>query len=186
MTAQDVEEVIASWTCASSDDGSARTREEIEAELRRSFSPESVNRIDEAIVFDPLGRDELRAIVDLLLSDVNETFAARGLRVDVTPAARDWLLETARTDPSTGARPLRRTIQRHVQDAVSDLLIRRPGAGIRRIRVDLAPSHGRNAEGGDSLACRGLVLEAAAGGETEPEAGAPPAAHEEEPALAEN
>ncbi len=170
----------------SSDGDFARVREEIRAELRRSFSPEFINRIDETIVFDPLGRDELRAIVDLLLSDVNRTLAARGLTVDVTSAARDWLLEQAGADPSTGARPLRRTIQRHVQDAVSDLLIERAGTAIRRIRVDLAPSSGLEADGDGSLVDRGLVLEAAGNGEAQPAAGARPAAHEEEPALAES
>ena len=115
-----------------------RIREEIEAELRRSFSPEFINRIDETIVFNPLGREELRAITCLLLSDVNETLADRGLTVEVSAEAREWLLEQAGIDPSTGARPLRRTIQRYVQDAVSDLLIQRTGELVERIRVDLA------------------------------------------------
>ena len=128
-------------------------REETLAELRRSFSPEFINRIDETIVFDPLGREELRAIVDLLLSDMGETLAERGLAVDVTAAARDWLLERAGIDPSTGARPLRRTIQRHIQDAVSDLLIQRMDAEIHGIRVDLAPARGPRRRRG-AAACR--------------------------------
>ena len=121
-----------------SEEDFGRIREEIEAELRRSFSPEFINRIDETIVFNPLGREELRAITCLLLSDVNETLADRGLAVEVTGEAREWLLEQAGIDPSTGARPLRRTIQRYVQDAVSDLLIQRTGDSVERIRVDLA------------------------------------------------
>ena len=172
----------------SSDDDFAGVREETLAELQRSFSPEFINRIDETIVFNPLGRDELRAIVDLLLSDVNETLAERGLAVDVTPPACEWLLEQAGIDPSTGARPLRRTIQRHVQDAVSDLLIQRTGARIRRIRVDLAPAQGPDAGGDDSLAGRELVLEVApqVAGEEVAAGATRSAAPEEEPALAES
>jgi ATP-dependent Clp protease ATP-binding subunit ClpC len=104
-----------------------RLEEEILADLRRSFSPEFINRLDEVIVFNPLSREHLRAIVDILLDDVNATLADRGLSVTVTDEAKEWLLEIAGVDPSTGARPLRRTIQRHIQDAVSEILIQHQG-----------------------------------------------------------
>ncbi len=109
--------------------------EEILSELRRQFSPEFINRLDEVIVFKPLSSVALRSIVDILLDDVNETLAERDLTVVVSDSARDWLLERAGIDPSTGARPLRRTIQRHVQDAVSEVLISRRGETIGRIEV---------------------------------------------------
>ena len=115
--------------------GFARIEEEILAELRRSFSPEFINRVDEVIVFNPLGRSELRAIVDILLRDVNLNLVDRNLHLEVSPEARDWLLERASIDPSTGARPLRRTIQRHVQDAVSEMLIQNRDEPIERIDV---------------------------------------------------
>ena len=118
--------------------GFQRIEEEILAELQRTFSPEFINRLDEVIVFNPLGKDELRAIVDILLSDVNETLTERHLRIEVDGEARDWLLEKAGIDPSTGARPLRRTIQRHVQDAVSELLISHHGDPIEWIDVGVA------------------------------------------------
>jgi ATP-dependent Clp protease ATP-binding subunit ClpC len=104
-----------------------RIQEEILAELRRTFSPEFINRVDEVIVFHPLGEAELRAIVDILLADINQTIAERGLKVMVTDAAKDWLLASAGIEPATGARPLRRTIQRHIQDAVSEILISQHG-----------------------------------------------------------
>ena len=104
-----------------------RIEEEILSELKRSFSPEFINRVDEVIVFHPLGERELEAIVDIQLDEVNETLAQKHLRVELSPEAKRWLLERAGLDPSTGARPLRRTIQRHVQDAISDLLIRKGG-----------------------------------------------------------
>ncbi len=114
-----------------------RVEQEILAALRRTFSPEFINRVDEVIVFNPLGKEELRSIVDILLDDVNLTLQDRGLKVDVTEDAKDWLLEKAGLDPSTGARPLRRTIQRHIQDAVSELLISKHGENIEFIQIDI-------------------------------------------------
>jgi ATP-dependent Clp protease ATP-binding subunit ClpC len=115
----------------------ARIEEEILAELKRAFSPEFINRLDEVIVFNPLGPTELRAVVDILLDDVNKNLQQRGLHVEVAPEVREWLLEQAGVEPSTGARPLRRTIQRHLQDAVSEILISRRGEPIDRIDVEL-------------------------------------------------
>ncbi|MDX1632476.1 MAG: ATP-dependent Clp protease ATP-binding subunit [Thermoanaerobaculia bacterium] len=115
----------------------SRIQEEILAQLQRAFSPEFINRLDEVIVFNPLGQAELRAIVDILLEDVNRTLEQRELRVEVEPEAREWLLEQAGIDPTTGARPLRRAIQRHVQDAVSEILISRRGEVIDRIDISL-------------------------------------------------
>ena len=114
-----------------------RLEQEILGELRHNFSPEFMNRVDEVIVFNPLGHEELRAIVDILLHEVNLTLAERGLEVEVSNEAREWLLEQAKIEPSTGARPLRRTIQRHIQDAVSEILISRHGDEIGKIGVTL-------------------------------------------------
>ncbi len=114
-----------------------RVRQEITAELQRAFRPEFLNRVDEAIVFRPLGERELLQIVDLLIDDINATLGERGLRVEIEEPAKEWLLRAAGIDPSVGARPLRRTIQRHVQDAVSELLIGHPGEAIECIRIAL-------------------------------------------------
>ncbi len=114
-----------------------RIEEEILAELRRSFSPEFINRVDEVIVFNPLSSTDLRSIVDILLVDVNATLAERNLTVKVSAKAKEWLLEKAGIDPSTGARPLRRTIQRHIQDSVSELLITQHGEQIEAIEVSV-------------------------------------------------
>ncbi len=125
-----------------------KVEEEIIGELRRSFSPEFINRIDEVIVFNPLGRDELRLIVDLQLADLNRTLQPRGIEVVASTEAKEWLLEQAGIDPSTGARPLRRTIQRHVQDAVSDILIQGSTEGVALIEVTVK-------DGALGLAARG-------------------------------
>ncbi len=112
-----------------------RIEEEILGALKQTFSPEFINRVDEVIVFNPLSSEDLRAIVDILLLDVNAILAERGLHVTVTEPAKRILLEKAGIEPSTGARPLRRTIQRYVQDAVSELLIQRHGETIEKIEV---------------------------------------------------
>ncbi len=114
-----------------------RIEEEILAELRRSFSPEFINRVDEVIVFNPLGPEQLSEIVDILLAEVNETLAQRKLSVRVSPAAKEWLLARAGVDASTGARPLRRTIQRHLQDTISEALIRAEGDDIEGFEADV-------------------------------------------------
>ncbi len=115
--------------------------EEILGQLKKSFSPEFINRIDDVIVFNPLGREELRKIVDLLIDDVNLTLIEKELQVSIDDEVREWLLDRAGIDPSTGARPLRRTIQRHIQDAISDILIHRP--------ADVAGSIEVTVEGGE-------------------------------------
>ena len=112
-----------------------RVEEEIMGALRRTFSPEFINRIDEVIVFKPLSQDTLRQIVGIMMRDVNLNLAERNLAVEIDAEVGDWLLDKAGIDPSTGARPLRRTIQRHIQDAVSEILIRRNAEDIARIDV---------------------------------------------------
>ena len=120
---------------SSEEDAFRRIEEEILGELKRAFSPEFINRVDEVIVFHPLGAGELAEIVDIQIAEVNETLAQRRLTVALTPDAKSWLLRRSGVDPSTGARPLRRTIQRHVQDAISELLIRAEGDEIEGFEV---------------------------------------------------
>jgi ATP-dependent Clp protease ATP-binding subunit ClpC len=111
---------------------------EILAELRRTFSPEFINRIDELIVFKALGENELRQIVDILLFEINVTLAERDLSVRLSDEAKTWLLGVAGIDPSTGARPLRRALQRHVQDPVSEILISEAEGSVSEVSVGVA------------------------------------------------
>ena len=89
------------------------------------------------IVFNPLGAEELESIVDILLTEFNLTLMERGLEVRLDGAAKGWLLAEAGVDPSTGARPLRRTIQRHIQDPISEILISQSKAEVGLIEVTL-------------------------------------------------
>jgi ATP-dependent Clp protease ATP-binding subunit ClpB len=98
--------------------GWSAARERVLEDLRAHFRPELLNRIDEVIVFTPLTRAELRAIVDLMIGRLSRRLAERDLRLSVTDAARD-LLGREGFDPQYGARPLRRTIQSLVENPVS-------------------------------------------------------------------
>jgi ATP-dependent Clp protease ATP-binding subunit ClpB len=88
------------------------------AELRRFFRPEFLNRVDEVVVFRPLGRAELERIVDLQLRRVQRLVESRRITLRVTPAAREAIVEEG-YDPAFGARPLKRAIQRLVQDPLA-------------------------------------------------------------------
>ncbi|MFF1274881.1 ATP-dependent Clp protease ATP-binding subunit [Streptomyces marokkonensis] len=97
-------------------------REQILRPLREHFRPEFLNRIDEVVVFRQLTADELRQITDLLLESTRRALKGRGIAVDFTDAAVDWLAERG-YQPEYGARPLRRTIQREVDNQLSRLLL---------------------------------------------------------------
>jgi len=98
-------------------------REMVVAELQQHFRPELLNRIDEVIVFHALTAAEIREIVDLMLSRVAERLADRDLSLEVTDAARDLLAERG-YDPQFGARPLRRVIQKLVENPISAGILR--------------------------------------------------------------
>jgi ATP-dependent Clp protease ATP-binding subunit ClpC len=93
-------------------------------EVKRTFNPEFINRVDEIIVFDPLSDDDLRRIALLLIGTLNEHLADRQLRIEVMPEVIDWVIEVTCQDRSYGARPLRRAIQRYIEDPLSEELIR--------------------------------------------------------------
>ncbi len=104
------------------DGGQASTRAKIDRRLREHFRPEFLNRIDETVVFAPLEREQLREITGLLLGSSRDRLAELGVSVEVSEAAVDWLAQRGH-QPELGARPLRRTIQRELDDPVADLLL---------------------------------------------------------------
>jgi ATP-dependent Clp protease ATP-binding subunit ClpC len=104
-------------------------------ELRKDFPPEFINRIDETIVFHPLGKAELAKICRLLIEDVNATIAPKGASIDIDDDSIQWLLAQSGDDPNMGARPLRRTIQKYIEDPVSELLIATRDEKIEGIEV---------------------------------------------------
>ena len=94
------------------------------AEVKRTFNPEFVNRVDEIIVFEALSDDDLRQITKMLVAQLNANLVDRDFRVSIAPEVVDWIIETTCKDRSYGARPLRRAIQRYVEDPLSEELIR--------------------------------------------------------------
>jgi ATP-dependent Clp protease ATP-binding subunit ClpB len=90
--------------------------------LQKHFLPEFLNRVDEVIVFHPLGREEIREIVDLQLKKLDSQLQKNGYRLEVTEAARQ-LLAAEGYDPAYGARPLKRVIQQRIQNALANELL---------------------------------------------------------------
>jgi ATP-dependent Clp protease ATP-binding subunit ClpC len=95
----------------------------IMGELKRVFRPEFINRIDDVIVFHKLAKDEIKQIVDLLLLRIRESMAERDLQLELSDEAKDLLVEKG-WDPAMGARPLRRAIQRYIEDPLADFVLR--------------------------------------------------------------
>ena len=93
-------------------------------EVKRTFNPEFINRIDETIVFEALSNKDLEKITQLLIVQLNEHLTDRHLRLELTQEAVSWLVDQTCKDHSYGARPLRRAIQRYVEDPLSEELIR--------------------------------------------------------------
>src|SRR3979490_3419078 len=115
-----------------------RARKEAFEALRQAFRPEFINRIDEIVLFNPLGREQLDKIVDLELAKVMRLLAERKVRIELTPAARERVVVDG-YDPAYGARPLRRTVQRLVQDPLAMRILDGSVLPGDLVRVDVDP-----------------------------------------------
>ncbi|MEA4888402.1 MAG: ATP-dependent Clp protease ATP-binding subunit [Clostridiaceae bacterium] len=108
----------------------------VQTVLKEMFRPEFLNRVDEIVVFHELNRSEIRQIVDLMLKDIIDQLKDKGLNFVITDAAKDFLAEKG-YDPKYGARPLRKTIQRLVEDPMSDLILSGKLAGKIAVSADI-------------------------------------------------
>ena len=97
-------------------------RESVMAELRKTFRPEFLNRIDDTVRFKPLALEEIAKIVDLLLVDLNKRLADRRITVELDKKAKEWVAEKG-YDPVYGARPLKRFLQKHLENQLARALI---------------------------------------------------------------
>jgi ATP-dependent Clp protease ATP-binding subunit ClpC len=111
-------------------------KEEVLGELRRSFSPEFLNRIDEIVVFHQLDKTHLYSILDILLGELNLRLLDKGVEIEVEDDVKQWLIKEG-YEPLYGARPMRRTIQRAIGDPLSEEMIRGRFKECRKIRVVL-------------------------------------------------
>ncbi len=112
----------------SADEQTVADHQKIEKAMRDTFRPEFLNRIDEIVIFEPLTLEQVERIVDLQMREIAERLGEMGLQVHLTESARNWLASKG-YDPQFGARPLRRALQRYVENELSQLLLRGGAAG---------------------------------------------------------
>ncbi|MCC7194101.1 MAG: ATP-dependent Clp protease ATP-binding subunit [Gemmatimonadaceae bacterium] len=127
----------------------ARMSEKIREELQHVFNPEFLNRLDDVIIFHPLEKEHIARIVTILLRDVSKRLAAEDLTLKLSDAAVDFLVKHG-YDPSYGARPLKRAIQRYIEDPLSEKILLAEFAKGEEIEVEVAGS-------GDKLEFRALA-----------------------------
>jgi ATP-dependent Clp protease ATP-binding subunit ClpC len=111
-------------------------REEVIGELRKSFSPEFLNRIDEVVIFHQLEKEQLYNILDILIRELNIRLLEKGIEIEVDDTVKQWLIKEG-YEPLYGARPMRRAIQRAIGDPLSDELIRGRFKECRKVKVVL-------------------------------------------------
>jgi ATP-dependent Clp protease ATP-binding subunit ClpB len=117
-------------------------RDAVMSAVRVAFKPEFLNRLDEVVLFEPLGMDELSAIVDLQVQALARRLSARRITLEVSDAAREWLALTG-FDPAYGARPLRRLIQSSIGDGLAKAMLAGDVTDGDTVRVDLDDSKER-------------------------------------------
>ncbi len=129
-----------------------KLEDQVMSKVKQTFAPEFINRLDEIILFDELTEDDLRKIVDLQVARLNEIVKNRAITITLTSEARDWLIEKTCADRSYGARPLKRALQKYVEDELSEALIQgtladesmievfrgEDGLGFRQITADVS------------------------------------------------
>jgi ATP-dependent Clp protease ATP-binding subunit ClpC len=115
-----------------------RMKDKVLNELKNVFRPEFLNRIDSTVVFRPLSSEDIRKVVDLELVGVTKQLAGKGITLEVTDAAKDWLGEKG-YDAVFGARPLKRLISDSIEDRLSEMLLGGQFGPGDRVRVDRRP-----------------------------------------------
>ena len=99
-----------------------QAKEQVEALLKQSFRPEFLNRLDEIVFYKPLSKENIRAIVELMLEDLNRRLVDKQLRCVLTEAAMDYVIDNG-FDPVYGARPLKRFLQSHIETLIAKKII---------------------------------------------------------------
>ncbi len=105
------------------DSSRRKMEEQVTSEVKKTFAPEFINRLDEIIIFDELVDEDLMQIIDLQIARLNEILVKHALQVRLTDDAKLWLIEKTCADRSYGARPLKRALQRNVEDELSEAII---------------------------------------------------------------
>jgi ATP-dependent Clp protease ATP-binding subunit ClpC len=113
-----------------------KIKDNVLQELRKTFNPEFLNRVDEIIVFHPLEKVHLVSIIDLLIKELNKQLLEQGLQIDVDHAVKEWIIDKY-YQPAYGARPMRRAVQREIEDPLSELILTGRFKEAQRIKVYL-------------------------------------------------
>jgi ATP-dependent Clp protease ATP-binding subunit ClpC len=121
-----------------SDAGYQQMKARVLEELRKVFNPEFLNRLDEIIVFRQLERNDLLQIIDILLKDLYKRLEAQKIEFEITPEAREFILEKG-FNPDHGARPLKRAIQRYLEDPLSEKLLSGEMSRNDQLRITAEP-----------------------------------------------
>ncbi|MBI3543446.1 MAG: ATP-dependent Clp protease ATP-binding subunit, partial [Deltaproteobacteria bacterium] len=113
-----------------------RMKDKVMEELKRAFRPEFINRIDETVVFHSLSMEHIKEIIRLMIHRINKQLIEKGIELVLTPSAESTLVEKG-YDQTYGARQLRRTIQKHIEDPLAEAIVRGQIPESARIEVDV-------------------------------------------------
>jgi ATP-dependent Clp protease ATP-binding subunit ClpC len=136
---------------ANTDASREKMEEMVMSSVRQTFNPEFINRLDEIIIFDQLVDEELLEVVQLQVDQINRTMIRHGFEVRLSDEAKRWIVDKTCADRSYGARPLRRALQKYVEDPLSEALIQGQLTGSALVEVFLS---------GDELDFRPVGIEA--------------------------
>lgn len=121
---------------ASSEDAYLKIKDSVLSELKKTFNPEFLNRVDEIVVFHPLDKEHLLSILDLLIDETNKKLSEHGLMIMVSLEVKEWLLKKY-YQPSYGARPMRRAVYREIEDMLSENIIKGTFKDSQVIKVEI-------------------------------------------------
>ena len=113
-----------------------KMKEEVMGTVKKTFNPEFLNRVDEVIIFHSLNKDHIALIIDILIRELNDEIKDKGFKIMLSDEAKDYIMEKG-YQPSYGARPLRRAIQKYISDPLSDQILKGQLKGATVIRVIL-------------------------------------------------
>ncbi|MGX6447048.1 ATP-dependent Clp protease ATP-binding subunit [Patulibacter sp. S7RM1-6] len=139
-------------------------KQRVTGELKKAFKPEFLNRIDEVIVFHKLNKEQITRIVELMIDRVRTSLRDRELTLELSDGVRDLLVEKG-WDPAMGARPLRRAIQRYIEDPLADFVLANQVPANATVRVDLAPEEDEENDVTLTVVESAVPVPAAVGGE---------------------
>ena len=119
-----------------SEDVYQKIKDNVLVELKKAFNPEFLNRVDEIVVFHPLEKEHLFSIIDLLITETNKQLFEQGIVIEVDRSVKEWMIKNY-YQPNYGARPMRRAVQKEIEDPLSEELLKGKFKGIHKIRVIL-------------------------------------------------